>query len=111
MIGYRAMLATMFIILVIYTVAVVTNEGFGLVAVFFGDIANGGWRGQFNLDFLMLLILAGCWVAWRHGFSGIGIILGLCTIVGGVLFLSVYLFFMSFQTRNDARRFELDKRS
>jgi len=27
------------------------------------------WPGQFNLDFMCMLLLAGLWVSWRHRFS------------------------------------------
>ncbi|MEM7546536.1 MAG: hypothetical protein AAF367_13445 [Pseudomonadota bacterium] len=49
-----------------------------------GDLASGNWRGQFNLDFLVYLILSGLWVAWRGGFSGQSIALGFMASVLGM---------------------------
>lgn len=62
-----------------------------LLPVFFGDMAKMGWPGQFNLDFMCMLMLSALWVAWRHRFSGRGLALGLLAFFGGALFLSVYL--------------------
>jgi hypothetical protein len=55
------------------------------------------WPGQFNLDFMFMLILSALWVAWRHQFSGIGILLAVLTLLGGTLFLTTYLLILSWQ--------------
>jgi hypothetical protein len=41
-----------------YTVIVINNHGIGLLPVFFGDMAEMGWPGQFNLDFMCFLALS-----------------------------------------------------
>ena len=110
MITFRFILAVMLIVLSIYTFNVFASDGFNLASVFFGDILNGGWSGQFNLDFLMLLLLSGFWVAWRHQFSTLGIVIGLIASVGGVLFLSAYLLVVSFQANGNANRILLGHR-
>ncbi len=55
------------------------------------------WPGQFNFDFMCLLILSGLWVAWRQKFSPAGLGLGLLAFFGGALFLSGYLLIESFR--------------
>ncbi len=88
---FRGFLAVFFLLLTIYTGVVIKAEGWSLLPVFIGDIAAMGWPGQFNLDFLGSLLLAGMWIAWRHRFSSAGIVLGLVASVGGMLFFMPYL--------------------
>ena len=77
------------------------RHGMDLVPIFFGDIAKLTWPGQFNLDFLCMLLLSGLFVAHRHRFSPAGIALGLLATVGGSLFLSAYLLVASLRARGD----------
>lgn len=62
----------------------VSGHGLNLLPLVMGDLASGNWRGQFNLDFLVYLILSGLWVAWRGGFSGQSIALGFMASVLGM---------------------------
>ena len=94
---FRIFLGLMFVALLIYTIVVSAEHGMGLLPIFFGDIAAMGWPGQFNADFLCMLILSGLWLAWRHQFSAAGIVLGLCGLFGGALFLTLYLLIQSFR--------------
>ena len=103
MTAFRIFLATIFIVLGAYTVIVGANHGYGLFAVFFGDMAAMGWPGQFNLDFMFMLALSALWVSWRHRFSGAGLLLGLLAFLGGALFLSIYLFVVAGQTKGNAK--------
>ncbi len=91
----------MLIVLTGYTAVVVSNHGWGLLAVFFGDIATMGWSGQFNLDFLFMLTLSAIWVAWRHEFSTAGLALGALAFFGGAMFLTMYLLIVSWQVQGD----------
>ncbi len=68
------------------------------------------WSGQFNLDFLGMLLLSGFWVAWRQCFSVGGIALGLLAVCGGVFFLSGYLLIESCGVGSDARALVLGER-
>ncbi len=99
----RILLIVIFLSIAAYTGVVALNHGMGLLPVFFGDMAKMAWPGQFNLDFMCMLTLAGLWVAWRHGFSGPGLALGLMAVFGGALFLSAYLFIQSFCCGGDVR--------
>ena len=98
---FRLLLIIMFISVCTYTAFVVSEHGFGLLPIFFGDIATVNWPGQFNLDFSGFLILSGVWLAWRHHFSTIGIMLGFLGAVGGIPVLSAYLFFASFSVNGN----------
>jgi hypothetical protein len=102
--AFRVLLIAMLAILVGYTGVVIANHGMGLINVFFGDMAAMGWPGQFNLDFLFMLTLSAIWVAWRHQFSIVGLLLGLMAFFGGSLFLSIYLLVLSWLTRGDLRQ-------
>lgn len=104
MTAFRIFLAVIFIILVGYTLPVLASRGPNLFAVFFGDIMQLGWRGQFNLDFMGMLMLAGVWVAWRHEFRPAGLALGALAFFFGAPFLTAYLLIHSFRTEGDMAR-------
>ena len=97
----RALLATIFFVVVTYTVVVVANHGLGLVPIFFGDIAKMEWPGQFNLDFLGFPLLSGFWMAWRHHFSAAGLALGVLGVFFGVPMLTAYLLGASLSAEDD----------
>lgn len=107
---FRLLLATIFAVILGYTAVVVQNHGLGLLPVFFGDMAAMAWPGQFNLDFMCMLALSGLWVAWRHGFGGAGLALGLVAFFGGALFLSAYLLVESYRCDGDVERLLLGRR-
>jgi NADH:ubiquinone oxidoreductase subunit 2 (subunit N) len=103
MMVFRAFLVAVFVVVAGYTLMVIANHGMNLLPVFFGDMARMTWPGQFNLDFMCMLLLSGLWVGWRHEFSGGGIALGLLAVFGGALFLSAYLLVESIRARGDSR--------
>jgi hypothetical protein len=88
---FRLFLAACFLGLSLYTGVVIAGHGWGLFSVFFGDIAQMGWPGQFDADFLCLLTLLGLWAAWREGFGLRGLVMGLLAFNLGTLFLATYL--------------------
>lgn len=103
MLAIRILCIAIFASLSLYTVPVLVADP-NLFPAFFGAIAAGGWQGQFNLDFLFMLTLSGLYVAWRHGFTPLGLVLGLIAFNGGALFLSLWLFVQSFRCQGDVRR-------
>lgn len=103
MAAFRLGLVAFWAVLLIYTGIVISNHGMGLFPIFFGDIAAMTWPGQFNLDFMGFLLLSGLWTAWRNGFSGLGLALGVVAIFGGIGFLAPYLLYLTFQTNGDVR--------
>jgi hypothetical protein len=107
LIPFRVLLLAMFISLLIYTVLVGVKHGWDLLSVFFADIMAMKWPGQFNLDFTFLLMLSGLWLAWRHQFSAIGIIIGILGLFGGSLFLAPYLLYASLKANGEVREIVL----
>ena len=101
MLAFRTFLGVVLVGIVVYTAIVGINHGWNLLPIFFGDITKMNWPGQFNLDFLGLLLLSGLWVSWRHEFSPAGIALGLVAVFGGFPFLSTYLLIVSLSTSGD----------
>ncbi|CAN5900354.1 hypothetical protein BH11PSE8_BH11PSE8_40240 [soil metagenome] len=103
MFAFRVLLVAIVATVLVYTGIVIAAEGFGFMAVFFGDILAMKWPGQFNLDFSCLLLLSGLWVAWRHQFSLRGLGLGLAALLAGSPFLSVYLLVASLRAKGDMK--------
>lgn len=106
---FRLFLCVLFISLLIYTIFTISNHGWNLLPVFFGDMKAMTWPGQFNFDFFGFLLLSGLWVSWRNNFAPTGIALGLVAVFGGILFLSAYLLYLSFQTKGDIKQIMLGK--
>lgn len=109
MTAFRLWLVTIMTVLGIYTGIVISNFGFTLIPIFFGDIAKMEWPGQFNLDFSFLLTLSAIWTAWRNNFSVTGILLAPVAAFGGAMFLSIYLLYLTFETKGDAREILIGK--
>lgn len=105
----RTLLIALWLVVAGYKAIVTANHGFGLLPVFFGDIAAMTWPGQFNLDFMYMLTLSGIWVSWRHHFSASGLGLGLLALFGGSLFLSAYLLIVSLQAKGNINELLLGK--
>lgn len=105
----RTYLAVALACLTGYTLVVGINHGWNLLPVFFANIAEMSWCGQFNLDFMTFLGLSGIWVAWRHQLSAGGIALGVVAFFGGMMFLAPYLLWASAQAGRDARVLLLGK--
>ena len=101
--AFRAFLALIFSTVVIYTMVVVSNHGLNLFPIFFGDIGELAWPGQFNMDFMGFLALSGFWLAWRNHFSAFGIGLGILGFFGGVPVLTAYLLYTSFAVDGDVK--------
>ena len=107
--AFRTLLLAAWVLLATYTALVIADHGWGLFGVFFGDMRAMGWPGQFNLDFTILLSLSALWVAWRHGFTGAGLLLGLTAFFCGALFLTAYLFVVSLVAKGDVKEMLLGR--
>lgn len=99
---FRVYLVAVTVSLAAYTLIVGFHHGWGLLPIFFADIAALTWSGQFNLDFMTFLGLSGLWVAWRHRFTAGAMGLGVAAFFGGMLFLAPYLLWASAQAGDDA---------
>jgi len=105
MVMYRLFLAFIIATVIIYTFPVVLKFGIiDLLPSFFGEIGEMSWQGQFNLDFLMFLLMSGCWIAWRNDFTHKGITLGIGGLFLGAPYLAAYLLYLSFQFGGDAEK-------
>lgn len=90
-----------FVAVVGYTLPVIGNHGMNLVPIFFADIGKMEWPGQFNFDFMFMLILSASYVAWRHRFTPVGLLLAVGALFLGAPFLSAYLLIQSFSVDGD----------
>jgi len=107
--AFRIYLAIVFACLGTATMIVGLNHGWNLLPIFFGDIAAMTWPGQFNCDFTSFLALSGLWLAWRHQFSPVGLVLGVLGVFGGMMVLAPYLFFASLKANGDVKVLLLGK--
>ncbi|HEX2591428.1 MAG TPA: hypothetical protein VHL34_08020 [Rhizomicrobium sp.] len=110
MIAFRGFLLVAIVAILAYTIPVGLNHGWNFMATALADLAVMDWRGQFDIDFLFLLSLAGIWLAWRHEFSAAGLFLGVFTFFGGMPFLSVYLLYAISKNGGDMRKVLLGER-
>lgn len=99
MVAFRVLLVTIFCAVVLYTAPVLIAHGPNLFAPFFSDMLEMGWPGQFNFDFMCMLLMSALYVAWRHQFSGPGLGLAVVAFFGGAPFLTAYLLYQSFQVQ------------
>lgn len=106
---FRIYLLVVLTCLTVYTFIVGSNHGWNLLPIFFSDIREMKWPGQFNFDFTTFLSLSGIWVAWRHRFTLSGLILGVIAFFGGMMFLAPYLLYASVQSAGDAKVLFLGK--
>lgn len=102
MLFLRFYLITLFVAVSSYAAVVTMTYGGSWFTIFMNDLLAMNWPGQFNFDFMCVLALIGLWVAWRHQFSPLGLLLGLCGFLGGAFFLTVYLFVNSYLVKGDA---------
>ena len=91
------------------TLVVGFDHGWNLLPIFFSNLADMTWSGQFNLDFMTFLGLSGIWMAWRHQFTGGAIAIGVVAFFGGMMFLAPYLLWASAQAGGDAKILLLGK--
>lgn len=109
MIGLRITLGLVWLIVLGFTVSAIGTQGLVMVTdVFAGDVAALNWRSQFNVDLIGHMLLAGLWVAWRHKFSVLGMVLGLLCI-NGVLFTALYVLVLTFVHRGNLNHVVMGK--
>ena len=101
---FRTFLIVFLAILLVYTGVVIANHGPNLFPAFTGPIAQINWPGQFNLDFTGFLMLSALWVLWRNEFTEKAWGLGLLAFFGGMVFLTIYLLYLSYRENGDIQR-------
>jgi uncharacterized integral membrane protein len=70
---------------------------------FFGDMAHP-WRAQFNIDFLLHLLLVGAWMIWSNANRALGLVFALLAVTGGAVFTFAYLLVRTVQTRGNLKQ-------
>ncbi|RDC60728.1 hypothetical protein HME9302_01944 [Alteripontixanthobacter maritimus] len=100
--GFAFFCLVLWAMLAAYTSITIANHGLGLLPIFFGDIAEMGWPGQFNFDFFLMLILSAGWTAWRNRNGGTARwVLTFFAMFGGAGFLLVYLPYLIYKNNGD----------
>jgi hypothetical protein len=110
MLRFRIFLAVILFAISAYTVPVIVEHGIDLLPIFFGDIGSMGWPGQFNLDFLGMLLLSAFWTAWRNEFSGVGLVLSVFAFFFGAPFLASYFLYLSVETKGNPKQMLMGNR-
>lgn len=98
-----------FSIVVIYAVTLlaITNTGWNWPVIFFGDILRLNWRSQFNVDFLIHLLLFATWISWREGFTPKGHVFGFLGIFMGGMFGFPYILVALYRAKGNPKQFFL----
>ncbi|MEM7470166.1 MAG: hypothetical protein AAF340_02365 [Pseudomonadota bacterium] len=101
---FRNILIGMTVLIIFLTIMAVVDGGLNLITPFVGPILDMTWQGQFNFDFTCYLILSGIWMAWRGGFTGGSVALGLLAPPLGIFFFAPFLIFLIGQSNGDPKR-------
>lgn len=92
----RALLAIGWMVIAWFTWRAISKMGPGPAGdIFFADLAHP-WRGQFNADFLLHLVLVGLWLGWTAQHRMLAPLVALLTVLGGGCFTFAYLLVRSF---------------
>lgn len=101
MTGFRLLLGSIVAAMAIYTAAVISDHGWNFLPIYLRDIAAMGWPGQFNVDFLAMLLLAATWIAWRGRFSASALLTALPVFVLGSPYFCLYLLLLISRTNGN----------
>jgi len=61
------------------------------------------WRSQFDIDFIVHLLLLATWVTWREGANAKAYLFGLLSIVMGGMFSFPYILYATFHARGEPK--------
>ena len=92
------------VLIYLVTVLAIVDSGFNWPAVFLGDILQLNWRSQFNIDFVIHLILLGVWVSWREGFTAKAYVFGFLSFIMGGMFGVPYILYAFIKAKGDVRK-------
>lgn len=101
MISLRLFLLISTITIFLITIIAINNQGIFWPEVFFGDILSLDWRSQFNVDFLIHLLLLATWIIWREGNTIKGYIFGFLSIFMGGMFGFLYILFATYTAKGN----------
>jgi hypothetical protein len=107
--AFRLLLAMAWVLVIYVSVHAVSTMGAGTAgAIFFGDMSHP-WRGQFNTDFGLHLLMVGAWMIYRARTLALGLLWGVLAVVLGGAFTFAYLLIVSVQVEGDARKLLLGR--
>ena len=89
------------IALLIYTFITIQNDGINVPGKAMEYVNTMAWIGQFSLDFSCYLLLSGLWVMWRNRFTKSSIVLGLLTMIFGIILFAPYLLYLLRQEKGN----------
>ena len=92
------------VLIYLITVLAIMHSGFNWPVVYFGDILQLNWRSQFNIDFIIHLILLALWVSWREGFTAKAYVFGFLSIIMGGMFGFPYILYAFVKAKGDVRK-------
>lgn len=84
-------LLTSTVVIYLLTYFAIASQGVNWPMIAIEDIVALNWRSQFDIDFIIHLILLASWISWREGFTTKGHIFGALSIVMGGMFTFPYL--------------------
>jgi len=85
------------------TIIAVKNYGFNWPAVALNDILSLNWRAQFDIDFIVYLVIFAIWVVWREGGATKAYLLGALSIFLGGMFGFPYIIYASYIARGNPK--------
>lgn len=100
----RLFLIVSTVIIYMITVLAIIGQEAHWPIVFFGDITKLNWRSQFNIDFLIHLLLLATWVVWREGYTIKGYVFGFLSIFLGGMFGFPYILYATYQASGDPKK-------
>ena len=89
----RLFLLVSTITIYLFTYFAIATQGINWPAVAFADILALNWRSQFDVDFVIHLLLLATWISWREGFTAKGHLFGSLSVVLGGMFSFPYLIY------------------
>jgi hypothetical protein len=101
---FRIALAIGWLVIAWLTLQAGQQLGFDKVGeTFFGDMAHP-WRAQFNIDFLLHLLLVGAWMIWSNANRALGLLFALLAATLGAVFTFAYLLVRTVQTGGNLKQ-------
>ena len=99
----RALLIVSTIAIYLFTYAAAASHGVNWPAVAINDILALNWRSQFDIDFVLHLLLLATWISWREGFTAKGYAFGFLSIVMGGMFSFPYILYATYIAKGDPK--------
>jgi len=107
---FKAVLIAQTLLISIYTFWAFKNGGPDLFGIFLSNIKSFSWNGQFNLDFSCYLTLSGLWIMWRNHFTSSSIIMGVVSMIMGIMVFAPYLLYLLTKEKGDLKKLLIGNR-